>query len=447
MASRRIAIEKNQPFGFAKSWTWSGGPVQTRAFDLDGRQTSYPYSATGTVNLTYDLGNRIKNLTGTVAKIYGYDKLDRLTSYSNEIYAYDADGNRSSHTVGATNYPYTYPSSSNRLTSFTGPAARSYTYDSSGNTLTTSSGYAFTYDARGRMTNITAGSVNQYGINALGQRLTQAGTGYTGTQRYVYSEEGKLLGEYDNTGAMILEHVYLNDTPLAVLKGTGAYLVQADHLNTPRAILGAANALVWKWDSDAFGTTAANENPSALGIFNYNLRFPGQYYDKESTFHYNYFRDYNPKTGRYIESDPIGLAGGINPYAYVDSNPVIFYDDDGLAKKKDKEPIVIAPTQRGGMSGGSGGDFRPMPFPPPIRPLTGRFCESPSQSPMWKNFLPYQNSIKTNGLKGKDKQFYQWDNTHGDIEVYDRNGNHMGSMNPQTGDMHKPAVPGRTIDK
>jgi RHS repeat-associated protein len=87
---------------------------------------------------------------------------------------------------------------------------------------------------------------------------------------------------------------------------------------------------VWKWDSDAFGSTAANENPSALGTFNYNPRFPGQYYDKESTFHYNYFRDYNPKTGRYLQSDPIGLAGGINTYGYVRSNPIRWSDPLGL---------------------------------------------------------------------------------------------------------------------
>ena len=117
-----------------------------------------------------------------------------------------------------------------RPTSFTGPAARSYTYDG-----------PRPRGARGRMTNITTGSVNQYGINALGQRLTKAGTGYTGTQRFAYGEDGKLIGEYDNTGALITETIYLNDTPIAAIKAAGAYLIRADHLNTPRAILGASN--------------------------------------------------------------------------------------------------------------------------------------------------------------------------------------------------------------
>ena len=261
-----------QPFCPATSWLWSGGPLQTRPYDLDGRQTSYPYTGAGTVSLTYDLGNRIKNLSGTVTKAYGYDgprppgKLDRLTSSSNELYGYDgprpvaslglprADSNRSSHTVATTSYAYTYPTTSNRLTSFTGPAARSYTYDAAGNILTTGSGFTFSYDARGRMTNITTACVNQYGIkpraatsgiNALGPRLTKAGTGRHVTirlrRRRGLASGHKLLGEYNNAGTLIPEQVYLQDTPIAAIKSNGAFVVQADHLNTPRAILRASN--------------------------------------------------------------------------------------------------------------------------------------------------------------------------------------------------------------
>ena len=110
------------------------------------------------------------------------------------------------------------------------------------------------------MTNITTGSVTQYGINALGQRLTKAGTGYTGTQRFVYGKDGKLIGEYYNSGALITETIYLNDTPIAAIKAAGAYFIQADHLNTPRAILGTSNGASPPYPSGSWHAQIAKKN-------------------------------------------------------------------------------------------------------------------------------------------------------------------------------------------
>ncbi|MFN9745091.1 MAG: DUF5675 family protein, partial [Betaproteobacteria bacterium] len=108
--------------------------------------------------------------------------------------------------------------------------------------------------------------------------------------------------------------------------------VYADHIDTPRVITQASdNRMRWRWDqADPFGTSAPNQNPASIGTFTYNPRFPGQFYDVESNLHYNYFRDYDPRIGRYVQSDPIGLAGGINTYAYVGGNPISRVDPAGL---------------------------------------------------------------------------------------------------------------------
>lgn len=109
------------------------------------------------------------------------------------------------------------------------------------------------------------------------------------------------------------------------------FFIHSDHLNTPRTITNQTGQLVWTWaNDDPFGNNAPNENPSGLGNFNCNLRLPGQYFDQETSNRYNYFRDYDPAIGRYIESDPIGLAGGINTYLYVGANPTSFSDPRGL---------------------------------------------------------------------------------------------------------------------
>ena len=89
--------------------------------------------------------------------------------------------------------------------------------------------------------------------------------------------------------------------------------------------------MVWQWDGEAFGNTPPNTNPSGLGNLTFNLRFPGQYADSETGLNNNYFRDYDPTTGRYIESDPIGLKGGsASTFIYVANTPLSKSDPFGL---------------------------------------------------------------------------------------------------------------------
>jgi RHS repeat-associated protein len=190
----------------------------------------------------------------------------------------------------------------------------------------------------------------------------------------MYDVQGRLVGEYDNAGKLIQETVWMNDLPVATIRpkganastplgtsGTGAagtntaannlgtntqgnpvnvdfFYVHPDHLGTPRVVTKPAdNKRMWEWQSQPFGETAANENPQNLtgaaltaNQFRYNLRFPGQVFDAETSKHYNYFRDYDPSIGRFVESDPIGLRGGVNTFAYGAALPISKSDERGL---------------------------------------------------------------------------------------------------------------------
>lgn len=109
------------------------------------------------------------------------------------------------------------------------------------------------------------------------------------------------------------------------------YFIHADHLNTPRLVADAAGTMVWKWDQqEPFGDNVADENPSGLGAFDLPLRLPGQYADKETGLHYNYFRAYDPAVARYTKADPLGTAAGPNLYAYAWQSPLRYIDPFGL---------------------------------------------------------------------------------------------------------------------
>ena len=165
-------------------------------------------------------------------------------------------------------------------------------------------------------------------------------------------------------------NVAVNVTPSS--PDANVFFIHTDHLNTPRLVANSSGATVWRWDQqEPFGINVPDQNPSGLGSFEFNLRFPGQYADKETNLFYNYFRIYDAAIGRYAQSDPIGLRAGPNTYAYVGGRPISFRDAYGLA-------VVCRPTPRGivcidvpGGSSGAGGIRPPtsgnddvvVPFP------------------------------------------------------------------------------------
>ena len=133
----------------------------------------------------------------------------------------------------------------------------------------------------------------------------------------------------------------------------GLHYVHADHLGTPQKMTDGTQAVVWDAVYQPFG-----KSHSVTGTASNNQRFPGQYFDAETGFHQNYFRDYDPSTGRYVQSDPIGLDAGINTYSYVGGNPLTFSDPFGLKTYSCRKPLDAL----GGTGTRSGPDISGNPF-------------------------------------------------------------------------------------
>jgi len=184
---------------------------------------------------------------------------------------------------------------------------------------------------------------------------------------FVYHDGPDLLGEYGtggNKSTGSTEYIWLptpggNHLVGAIVRGE-IHAVHSDHLNTPRLMTNAQNQPAWQWAYSAFGdnepsVAARNfrdrswafangelndladgsddaDNGPQFGrkMVKLNLRYPGQYFDDESNLHYNYRRTYDARTGRYTQSDPIGLRGGWNTFIYVENNPLSMTDPLGL---------------------------------------------------------------------------------------------------------------------
>lgn len=355
---------------------------------------------------------RSARTNGFVTTTYTYDALGRLLrantpGAADYSYEYDANGNRTLKTSAAVSTAYTYPSNSNRLASVQQGAAASQTLSTSGAGNITQDPASvvgpviYTYEGRNPMPYGRLGQSQgpgaewRYVHNHFGERIRKSGWSYTPSGGsaisplpyvgstdtvFYYDLGGQLIAEHDaSTGQVKREYIWMGDIPVGVVAGTQPnqpisatnaaklYYVFPDHLNTPRMVTDTAGNRRWQSDimaAEPFGATAPNETPAGQAAdqaFVMNLRFPGQYFDKETATAYNYFRSYNPETGRYLQSDPIGLNGGLNTYAYVNGNPLMYYDPYGLWAWGDPLPQDVVDASAGlgdALLWGTGGYLR-----------------------------------------------------------------------------------------
>ena len=351
-----------QPFhGSIRSWLWGDGLGGVQyTYNVDGQLKKIN---TGTLNqkdYEYSGLNQVESIQNPAdfapEGTYTYDAANQLLSaqlrHVNTLeFEYDANGNqtRKRH-LGTANVleaqtDYTFDVHSNRLiaidsawplTGITIPI----TYDFNGNIFNGNRAF-YTYNAANRMAytrSYGTGLRAYFYYNGLGQRvLKERPVGAIGKDYFVYDEEGRVLGVYDENGQAREELVWFDGwRPVATIRETNGvssiYRIKTDQLGAPSMISNEMGTEVWSWVSrEPYGFMAPNEDVDGDNTyFTFSVRFPGQWHDVESGLFYNGFRDYNPDLGRYMQPDPIGLAGGWNTYAYVGNNPVNFVDPSGL---------------------------------------------------------------------------------------------------------------------
>ncbi|OMH31652.1 RHS repeat-associated core domain-containing protein [Motiliproteus sp. MSK22-1] len=285
---------------------------------------------------------------------FSYDKQRRITTSSypegvglnstSELFAYDGVGNRVSHETIAVGSEIsktvtgTY-NARNQLIEKGGEWRWSYNdnghvikkeyigADTENNTPIVTN---YTYNREERLIEVHQDGITvaQYAYDSYGRRIRK--NSMNTTVFYLYTEQG-LAAEYDADGSLIKEYQYgpygkQGSAPLFQRTVEGKYYYyQNDQIGTPVRLLAANGSVVWEARYEVFGQAHVLTNQ----VIN-NLRFPGQYYDQETKLHQNYFRDYDPSLGRYLQSDPIGLKGGLNTYAYAFANPLTLTDRLGL---------------------------------------------------------------------------------------------------------------------
>jgi RHS repeat-associated protein len=345
----------HQPFGPVNGWITGNGSTLYRRFDISGRLDQQARLG-DYFTCTYDYADKLVGFTdnGQNTSYSYYDDgalLRRDAGTSSESYGLDPNKNRIDEDGSNGSSYYEVAEDSNRIVVAEAGNVRSTLSYSATGSLAQNKDMSIGYNEAERMSiaaSRTSKAFTSYFYNGLNERTYKIGSTGKGRVLYAYDAEQRIIGEYQQarnsaTIESSTETIYMPNVadygsrdgymPIGVLKDGELYYVACGLQGEPRYIVDSTKHAVWRWSHDAFGRGAPDQRPTGSSQdFVYNHRFPGQTYDAETGFFYNLNRYYDPSTGRYTRPDPIGLDGGMNPYAYVGGNPVTNVDPSGLAR-------------------------------------------------------------------------------------------------------------------
>ncbi len=283
-----------------------------------------------TLTQGYDNQYRISSIvTGSILNLaFGYDPNGNIISILDTV---NPPGGEVLEMPGT----YSYQQATNKLTHIEATPPIDFGYDANGN-ITSSNNRTFIYDLSNQLLLVDENgtTIAEYVYNGIGQRIKKNAQG--SVRVFHYNQLGYLISETTDTGQTLVEYIYIGSSLLAKIQGEQVYYYHNDHLGTPQILTDDSGSIVWKASYTPFG-----EAQVVIETVTNPFRLVGQYSDQETGLHYNYFRYYDPKAGRYITPDPSGLEGGINLFAFAEANPGTWSDFFGLTPQ-DRVRWVIA---------------------------------------------------------------------------------------------------------
>lgn len=306
------------------------GVLANYAYDDLGRRTVITRGNATASSFTFDTGSR---LTQMVHDLGGGTVADQ-----NNTFAWNPADQQTSRTSSNASYVFqplpdsTQAYGPNGLNQYATVASLNYTYDGRGN-LTADGAKTYTYSVDNELVGASIGATLAYDASGRLERTVSGGV----TTRFLY-DGIDIVGEYNGAGTLLRRYVHgpAVDETVVWYEGSGTadrrWLV-ADERGSVVAVTNASGVATAINTYDAFGLPGANNQ----GRFQYT----GQAWLPEVGLYHYKARAYSPGIGRFMQSDPIGLAGGSNLYAYVGGDPINWVDPLGL---EDEEPWTLVIT-------------------------------------------------------------------------------------------------------